>query len=95
MAFLLYMLSAIGVAVATGLLARRLQTAFPELWDDLGNPTWYPRWRGARADFQLMIFVWQSQHVALADRRVSAFVWCARISFVVMAIGVACLVMRR
>src|SRR5215469_16677309 len=86
------------------ILSRRLQQAFPEAWDELGQlfslerflqPSWWCGTAAAErsAQWELLYFVFSSQHNQLRDLAVKILVWCVRLTwllivvFVVLAAG--------
>jgi asparagine N-glycosylation enzyme membrane subunit Stt3 len=78
------------------LLARRLRQAFPIVWNDLGRPFSFDRYASSatasdsfgetKAQYSLLFFVFSGLHRDLQDRQVTALVWSARLTLVLLAV---------
>jgi hypothetical protein len=89
-------ITGIGNALAHWLLVQRLRQAFPAVWVQLGSPGQHlfstsisDGWKEQKAEYHLVLFIWNGRHVALQDSTVSRLVWCARLASGFIAIFVA------
>ena len=85
-----------GKVVLLVLLARRLRQAFPIVWNDLGRPFSFDRYASSaatsdsfgeqKAQYNLLFFIFSGLHRDLQDRQVTALVWAARLTLVLLAV---------
>jgi hypothetical protein len=93
--FLLSVVVAAKFAVLV-LLSRRLQQAFPSVWNDLGRPFSFERYAPStpiseglseqKAQYSLLSYIFSGLHRDLHDRTVTRLVWCARLACVLFVI---------
>ncbi len=89
-------LVAVGKLTVLVLLTRRLQQAFPSVWNDLGRPFSFQRYLPStsmsqglseqNAQWSLLFYIFSGRYRDLHDRTVALLVWCARLACVLIAI---------
>lgn len=93
---LLLALVAVGKLTLLVLLSRRLQQAFPSVWNDLGRPFSFERYVPSTsmsqglseqsAQYSLLFYVFSGRYRELHDRAVTGLVWSARLAVVLIAV---------